>query len=176
MEHGRWVLGVCWPRELQYAQLGQPQERQEYLNRVPAMCAWRGSSRSPFNHVVRKHRTLFSLLLVPGLSFLPKVALSVRPFLYTMSAQKYEMDKPTEPKTAYPSEELVGEAGPGQGAPEVQYSQQLQKKFGLTSMIGFSCMREDCILTGWRLRLTDFLPQAPLWSRGRPFFSFVNTN
>ncbi|KAI7520958.1 hypothetical protein KC331_g19982 [Hortaea werneckii] len=75
-----------------------------------------------------------------------------------MSAQKYEMDKPTEPKTAYPSEELVGEAGPGQGAPEVQYSQQLQKKFGLTSMIGFSCtimVTWEAILFICQYELTD---------------------
>ncbi|KAI6907250.1 hypothetical protein KC318_g10404 [Hortaea werneckii] len=75
-----------------------------------------------------------------------------------MSAQKYEMDKPTEPKTAYPSEELVGEAGPGQGAPEVQYSQQLQEKFGLTSMIGFSCtimVTWEAILFICQYELTD---------------------
>ncbi|KAI7485064.1 hypothetical protein KC351_g4091 [Hortaea werneckii] len=54
-----------------------------------------------------------------------------------MAVQGYEMERPIEPKTAYRSEELVGD--PRQVAPQVQYSQQLQEKFGLTSMIGFSC-------------------------------------
>lgn len=77
-----------------------------------------------------------------------------------MTAQGYEMERPTEPKTAYPSEELVGD--PGQVAPQVQYSQQLQEKFGLTSMIGFSCTQEDDVRTTWSLCLTDLSPQAQL--------------
>lgn len=43
-----------------------------------------------------------------------------------MAAQDHEMARPTEPKTAYPSEELVGD--PGHVAPQIQYSQQLQEK------------------------------------------------
>lgn len=73
-----------------------------------------------------------------------------------MAAKDHEIERPTEPKTAYPSEELVGE--PGQVAPQVLYSQQLQEKFGLTSMIGFSCMREDDTRMAWRSCLTDPLP------------------
>ncbi|RMY88786.1 hypothetical protein D0862_10363 [Hortaea werneckii] len=66
------------------------------------------------------------------------------------------MERPTEPKTAYPSEELVGD--PGQVAPQVQYSQQLQEKFGLTSMIGFSCtimITWEAILFVCQYGLTD---------------------
>ncbi|KAI7268495.1 hypothetical protein KC343_g4589 [Hortaea werneckii] len=73
-----------------------------------------------------------------------------------MAAQDHEMARPTEPKTAYPSEELVGD--PGHVAPQIQYSQQLQEKFGLTSMIGFSCtimVTWEAILFICQYELTD---------------------
>ncbi|KAI7580412.1 hypothetical protein KC316_g8973 [Hortaea werneckii] len=73
-----------------------------------------------------------------------------------MATKDHEMERPTEPKTAYPSEELVGE--PGQVAPQVLYSQQLQEKFGLTSMIGFSCtimVTWEAILFICQYELTD---------------------
>lgn len=64
-----------------------------------------------------------------------------------MALENYEMTS-TNRKTPDAYEEV--EHGAGQLATQIGYSQQLQEKFGLVSMVGFSCEFVPSILSGLR--------------------------